>query len=440
MKDQMLTMRTNGSCGRSLDFSANALRQTLTTLLKRHRTAHMTSDERKSLGTAAVKHHSAHWGYGPLAALAVCFQLAFPLNSYSASPFASIQEGLKAANNASDQKERSEIFNEISEMPIQTTSDVQALYDEMQNTEREAKKHPALAKDSIAARDILDRTHALSSALSKAVQPENHEQVAKFLEQESSGLPRFYAGVREETSQEEYLKAIPREERLQALMEAAGKGKNRAALSVLRKMAKRQDFAGNLAVKTISQIGDPQDLENFISQIKRNPKARFDLSGYGPMLTNRILTELNDSSSSSELRQKFAGYLVQAGDHAGIPRFLPFLKDKDRVVAHIAARAIAQNVTSNDPQVLQTLLKDPDEEIRGDVLDVLNNHEWNPAWSAILINILEKDKGDSCRMMAAHLLGKYKVQEGRSALEKARNDQSMLVRGAAESALQKLSK
>jgi hypothetical protein len=133
--------------------------------------------------------------------------------------------------------------------------------------------------------------------------------LAALLEKESSSIPNNYWAPITATGWLERSREQARWTRLKALAAASGHGKNRKALPALRAMIDKGGLALEAAEVPIGEIGDPQDLEDFLQRLKVNPKLKLQLQAFGAMAIDRIMRELNDPSVPQNQKARIRGGL-----------------------------------------------------------------------------------------------------------------------------------
>jgi len=232
-----------------------------------------------------------------------------------------------------------------------------------------------------------------------------------------------------------------REERVKALIAAAGDGQNEKARPTLWKIIDKTqgNYLGRAAAEALGKIKKPEDLDRLIGMIEKNPRLGLSLSGFGDqMVVARISQELANPAITPDMKGRLSLELKGVSSHDNISLYLPLLESKDEKIAQKASYAINQNLKSGDDDVINQEFNSPYESVRRGTLVAVGTHAWDDKYVPLLINKLEHD-GDDIRALAATFLGRHRVQSATPALQKALSDPNPRVREAAATALDRLS-
>jgi HEAT repeat protein len=227
-----------------------------------------------------------------------------------------------------------------------------------------------------------------------------------------------------------------REKRLFGLLGAAGTGKNRRALPILRAMLKTGGVYSREIAIAIGRIGDPGDLERFIAIDKHDRSHKVDLSGFGVMAIDRIMKDVDNPAIPSQDSEAIMGYLGTAVGHETVSRYQTLMRHKNSFVAKSAAEAIARVAEPSDEPLILGMLKDENPVIRRAAIAALEKI-WDDKYAPAVITAL-RDPDDSVGSRAAECLGARRVCLADSALRSAMKDGSNLVRDSAKAALNNL--
>ncbi|MEK7692320.1 MAG: HEAT repeat domain-containing protein, partial [Bdellovibrionota bacterium] len=207
--------------------------------------------------------------------------------------------------------------------------------------------------------------------------------------------------------------------RVAILIELAGKSKNKAALPALRRISKKGGIPADLAQKAIGQIGEPEDLDAFIDEVKHNPRSRLDFSGFGPGIIDRIMREVDNPKLDDSARAALIARLGQATGPDATGKLRELTRHKDRRVAESAAFALGKSIPSGDAATSLELLKDPNREVRFNGLLALESKAWSEEKVPVLIEMMKKDPDEGVRAQAAKILGRKRAQTAEPALREA---------------------
>lgn len=343
---------------------------------------------------------------------------------------ANMREALGAAMSTRDQASETEALEEVTQSEPTSREDVIALYDAIKTIGKSAN----VKGDRKAREKALKVGHPLQ----KCLDSKHHAVIAELLEKEARDLPRNLMPTIGHAGGAQDERATIRFAAVSTIIDIAGRSKNRQALPGLRKLVDKGGPAGNLASGALSQIGDPQDLENFIQRVKKDPKAQLNFSGFGVAGIERIMREVDQNKLSKEVS---GALIVRIGgmDGPGATAALKgLLTHKDRRVVETASNALAQRMTKDDSQGIMSLIGSSDPEVRFQGLTALAEKAWSEDKAPIVIGLLKNDPDAGVRSLAAYTLGRRNVKSSAAALTSALNDESRRVQSAAEGALQLL--
>lgn len=339
---------------------------------------------------------------------------------------------IRAAENIQDESKKAETLSELRKQRISNPDDVDAVYAAMKSLEQRYKKG---AQDQA----LKDQLHAMRKALATSTDPAVQAKVSSLLNGEAEALPANYFGPGRSAGEEENNKAGIRTARLFSLIQAAGDGKNERALPALRKIADKGGLAGEFANHAVGQIGKAEDLDRMVEKVKRDPKARIDLSPFGSKIIDRIMPEVDNPALTEDQRNRLIGHLGQAKGRASVAKFATLLHHKNHRVVAVASRIVSENAGKGDESMVLTMLKDLDRQVRFNGLLALRQLDWKNEYEALVISMLASDKDEGVRDAAAEVLGTKKVVGAQDALKAALNDSSTRVRSSAQVALDNIS-
>lgn len=369
-----------------------------------------------------------------LALAVLCLFSALPSFAQPKEPkHLKTKDAVKAARLAAteDAKERS--YKQIAADSIEDDQDVRALAAEISEV-------PKIFKGDKARQRRLSAAKHLAKVLAECKQPKHHAVIKELLDDESRALGRNYMGPWGSKSEDELESDTIKYEKLKALADAAGNGKNELALPALRAMRKKGGQAGKLAETTIGKVGRDEDLDEFVREIKSDPRSLVSLYGFGRKGFARVSKELNDPTIPAEERVRLAGALPTSVSHDDLPDAAALLKHSDPRVVSVAARTVANSLTPADDALLRELLKSKDQAIRGPAILSIDRN-WDPKYIPDLIEVLRKDPNDGNRSAVAHMLGTRKVKTAEADIRAvATADPVPWVRESAQEALNSLSK
>lgn len=343
------------------------------------------------------------------------------------------KDAIRAAQQATSEEAKEQAYRQIDVQSIEDDADVKAIYGELAN------RHKGFRKDRPSKKQI-ESAHQLAEVLAKCREPKYHAVIKQLLEKEEDEVPAYYMGPWGAKSQNEASKEVVKFDRLKALTEAAGEGKNEAALPPLRKIRKKGGEAGKLAEKAIGQIGRDEDFEEFIREIKSDPKSRTNLTVFGQRAAERIIKEIDDPAVKPEEKTRLVGSFPQVVPRKDARSLVRLLKHNDRHVVSVISRTLSNSLGAEDEDIIRDLLKNPNRAVKGEALLAIDR-VWDVKYLPDLLEILRTDTDNWRRSFVVHMLGKHKVVAATSALQDAeKNDQSSEVREAAAFALKRIRK
>ncbi len=330
--------------------------------------------------------------------------------------FNDAHEALSAAR-GSPPVEAQAICENLPSLPILSENDVLALYSEL--------KDPKICAD----------LEPVSSALGQCGDPKYHPLIAAWLVKEKTLFPdRGTTGAYNARTSR---KLAIREKRLLALLAAAGNGKNRQALPILRAMLKKGGVYARETAVAIGRIGDPADLERFMDSNRRGRGTKIDISGFGVMAIDRIMKDVENPAINSQENEPNIEYLATALGHETLSRYQSLLHHKNSFVAKTAAEAIARVVEPGDAPLVLTMLKDGEPAVRRGAISALERL-WDEKYAPVILSALKSDPDETVRSKAAQCLGTKRFCAADPALRSAMKDPSGQVRDAAKSSLDAL--
>lgn len=343
------------------------------------------------------------------------------------------KDAVKAARAAATEDAKERAYKQIEADAIEDDQDVRALSAELSEV-------PKVFRGDKARERRLRAVKHLAKVLAECKQPAHHGVIKELLDDESTALGRNYMGPWGSKSEDELESDTIKYERLKALADAAGNGRNEQALPALRAMRKKGGQAGKLAETTIGKIGREEDLEEFIREIKTDHKSLVSLYGFGPKVFTRVARELNDPNVPADEKVRIAGALPSVVSHEDLPAAVELLKHPDPRIVSVVSRTVANSLTPDDDLLLRKLLKHRDPAIRGPAILSVNKH-WDLKYVPDLIEVLKNDSNEGHRSAVIAILVTQKVKSAEPVLrEVSENDPVAWVREAARDALRALAK
>lgn len=372
--------------------------------------------------------------YRPWASILIaCLSFFFMAEATLAQPrtrkFKNAREAVQAARSAKDDKTELEALDDLEVVTEIGRDDIVALHGSLKELETRAK-----GKGEEFTRVRLKK---IARALEKS-KKEDDATIATLLVKEADDLPNNLVAFFEDKFAGKEATTV-RISRVAMMMELAGKNKNKAALPSLRRIAQKGGMPADLANRAIAQIGDPEDLERFVMEVKRNPQARVNFSGFGFSAIDRIMREVDDPNLNDRVRGSLIAGMGQAVGLESIPKYKALLHHKDRRVVETASRALANSLPNGDLSAVKEMLNDSQRDVRFQALVVLEEKTWSDDAVLLVVDRLKNDKDGGVRAEAAHILGKRRVRAAEADLKAALNDPSSWVRSSVEGALQELS-
>lgn len=369
------------------------------------------------------------WASILIACLSFFFMAEATLAQSRTRKFKNAREAVQAARSAKDDKTELEALDDLEVVTEIDRDDIVALHGSLKELETRAK-----GKGEEFARVRLKK---IARALEKS-KKEDDMIVADLLVKEADDLPNNLVAFFEDKFTGKEATTV-RISRVAMMMELAGKNKNKAALPSLRRIAQKGGMPAELANKAIAQIGELEDLDRFIAEVKKNPQARVNFAGFGPNIIGRIMREVDDPTLNDKARAALIAGMGHAGGPDSIPKYKALLTHKDARVVQVAARALANSLSHDDVALVSEMLKDPNREVRFNALIVLEEKVWSDQAIPLVVDRLKNDSDSGVRAEAANILGKKKVKTAEPELKSALNDPSGWVRSSVEGALQVLS-
>lgn len=341
------------------------------------------------------------------------------------------REAIAAARAAKDSDQKLKAYLTMDEGSVKDEADVRAVYDEFSRLEDELK-----SKDS---GKVTRASEHLSKVLASCQNPKHRAVIKELVDKESAGLGPGYWGPFTVKSESELQRETPPYARLRAVLAAAGKGKNEDALPALRSMRKKGGQGGKMAETAIARIGKDEDLDEFIREIKADPKSMVSLYGFGRKGTARVITEINAPQVSAEEKRRVAGQFPQYVPREDLPAIVPLLKHPERIVVEVSARTICSSLTAADEPLLLELLKNPDRAIRGPAILALDRL-WDEKYLPATLDLLKREPVPFLRSSVISILKKHRVRGAEATLREAASSEPVpWVREEAQEALKSLS-
>jgi len=349
-----------------------------------------------------------------LASLALVALLA--PHASSANPFKKDFDSVRGKPHA----QRLKLYKELVGQNVDSGDKLRALHEEMKQLESESrpKGNP---------QQVFELQQPLADALEHSGNPAAQSAVAELLKEETAGDWRNMLTRKDE------LRAI----RLRSLIYSTGRARNAEALPTLRRIRKARGSESKAAETAIGQIGRPEDLEEFLSEIKQEQNSNINLDGFGEQAVDRIIKDVNDPKVPDNQKMKIVGRLPRLPSATGIARYRPLLKHSDSRVTEIASGRIADVLAPDDVNQIRELLGDPNPLVHGPTLAALERLiPKNPSLAPLVVEALRNDRDDYHRAIAATILGIDNVKSAKPSLQTASaSDPNPSVRKAAAEAL-----
>ncbi len=367
----------------------------------------------------------------------LCAALVFAARAFAQNPapapaYPDIRHALAALKAAKTDDERRRVYQAIPQVPIADHDDMTALYEEARSRQRWA---PVLASSAAFDAYIRD-AQVLNERLSTATDSKLDGDVAALIEREAADLPsstlpilpvgHMTLGVG--------ARSLLRVQRLHALMDAAGAGKNDKARAALWKMvdAVHDAYFGQLAVVELGRIGNPADLDKLIAMVQADPRLRFEFTSFGPAALPKIVDAIRRSPMPPPEFGALAMGIVETSNHDSLPQLVPLMHDPNKLIAAKAIQAVGQHLQTTDMALITSMLNDPASNVRAGVFDYLGGRlPWDEnLFGPILIRMWESRSSEDWDV-AGNILGRQKARSALPAFEKSLNDPDPRVRRVA---------
>lgn len=341
------------------------------------------------------------------------------------------KDAVKAARLAATDDAKERAYKEVEPDAIEDDQDVRALAAEISEV-------PKVFKGDKARQRRIRTAKHLAAVLAECKEPKHHRAVKELLDDEDKTLGRNYMGPWGSKSEDDLERDTIKFEKLKALADAAGKGKNEQALPTLRSMRKKGGQAGKIAETTIGQIGRDEDLDEFINEIKADPKSLVNLSAFGRKSQNRILAEVKSGRLPADVKFRLVSRLPKFVEKGDVPQIRELLKDENPRIVSVAAETVANTLARSDPAGLREMLKDKNKTARGAALLALNQN-WDAQFLPDVLEALKNDPYEGHRSLIIQMLASQKVKSALPNLrEVAAGDSVPWVREAAQDAIRSL--
>lgn len=343
------------------------------------------------------------------------------------------RDAVRAARLAATDDAKERAYKQVESDSIEDDQDVRAIAAEISEVPKVFKG------DKARERRIRTAKH-LAAVLAECKEPKHYRVVKELLDDEDKTLGRNYMGPWGSKSEDELERDTIKFEKLKALADAAGKGKNEQALPTLRGMRKKGGQAGKMAETTIGQIGRDEDLDEFVKEIKADPKSLINLSAFGRKSQTRILSEVKSGRLPSDVRFRLASRLPKFVEKDDVPQIKELLKDDNPRIVSVAAETVANSLAQSDPGGLREMLKDKNKSIRGAALLALNQN-WDAQFLPDVLDALKTDSYEGHRSLVIQMLISQKIRSAIPNLrEVAAGDSVPWVRELAQDAIRSLEK
>lgn len=356
-------------------------------------------------------------------------------NASESLPYENAREALAIIKTSTDSTAVEITYRHFSQAPVLDRDDLMSLYNEAKNREENL---PLFGKD--ADYENFGRIAQISSIrLSSCTEVQFQDDIATLLGKEADTRYTAPNGKHTPVTQRGAVKATIRLQRIKALIDAAGNGKNEKARASLWKIvdSSQDSYLGQLAVGALGKIGEPEDLDRLVGMLKKNPNLRISLGNFGTMVVPRLMREIDDPAIPETVKASLTVGLVQASSHDNLSLYIPLLKHPSRFVVSAALDAIGKNIHSDDEGLIRDMFASPARFTRVEAILSVGERAWNEKYIPLLLNALKTDPVPSNRALAAHYLGLRRVQGAVPALTAALKDSP--VHGDAETALKRIS-
>lgn len=343
------------------------------------------------------------------------------------------KDAVRAARSAPNEEAKERAYEQIDSDSIEDDDDVKAIYSEIGEV-------PGAFKGPRASERRISAAKHLSEVLAKCEQPKYHKAIRDLLDSEDKTLGKGFMGAWGAKSQDELERDTIKYNRLKGLADAAGNGKNEQALPSLRSMRKKGGQAGKLAETNIGKIGRDEDLNEFLSEVRTDPRSLVNVAGFGRKALVKILGDIDDPSIPADQKVRLAGRLPRRVTSEDLPRVQKLLTNDNPRMVIIAAEIVGGSISTDNDKTIREMLASKNRAIRGPALLAINR-QWDSRYVPDLIAILQKSPDDGDRGLVATILGEHRVRDAESSLREASTkDPSSNVRDTAAAALRELSK
>lgn len=320
--------------------------------------------------------------------------------------FPDVVSALHAADSETLFLKRNDLFKELESYPVQNCDQAKQLYTWLEDYPSRTFPKGGIQQATIIAKSV-------ATALSHTTAPECHKLIAGWLAREVRFLPPEVIGatIRQfQASEPQIIKGALQYERINALIHAAGDGKNEIALPTLRKILKKglYDYSADYAV---GRIGKEEDLEWFVTQLEKGDRSlRMRLQEFGPLAIRRIMREVEDPNVPREKSERLRHWIGGVRGRENMPLLVPLLQNRDPFVVKMAAKAIENNATREDEALLFSMLEHQDNEVRQSAVNALARDDiWKFRYIEPILRVLKSDRG--ARFAATQAVGRLVICE-----------------------------
>ena len=354
------------------------------------------------------------------------------------APYRNMREAIQALRSAKSSDEESQAYDALAEVPIRDADDLTALYTEAKRRDAEV---PLVASDK-AFSEYLRKGQIINAAISHSTDTSLQQGIADLINEEAQNWPSESRAHRNLFASRGNAKKLLYIERVKALINSAGEGKNHKARPALWRMLEQaqNDYFGQLSIDALGKIGEAEDLDRFIGMIEKNPQLNLQFRGFGKMAIPRVLRDIEDPNIPDSVKPKLTVGLYHLGSHETLPAYLELLDHSNASVAQMASTVVSENLDRSDESQIAGMLKSSSERLRNIALLAVDGRAWNPKLVPLLLDILKKDESKENRARAASCLGYHQVESAIPALQAALSDPSKIVRQNARNGLKALTK
>lgn len=346
--------------------------------------------------------------------------------------FQNMREAIEALKTATSPSEAERVRAAMANTPVRDHDDLMAVYDEARRRE---DKTPLFA-NATEFDEYVRNGQAVASHLNTS-DPTLQDDIAALIDKERESwsnvsVPMIPVG---KLSLRDGAKSAQRVIRVEALFDAAGKGKNEKARPALWRVVDsvHDAYFGQLAVAALGKIRNPQDLERLIQMIETSPNLHFQFNDFGAMAIQPLVNEIRNHNLQKETQARLAGGLRQVASRDTLSTYVPLMHDGNQFISEQARWAVGDYLRSTDEDLIQTMLKDPSFEVKAVAMGAIDGRAWDPKFIPLLI--AEVQNGNDA---AARCLGHHKVKSAVPALEKALNSPKNYMKRAAGFALKEI--